>query len=699
MVGAQRGLFILAAIAALAVPVTPGDSFEIGPAPDAGGKVGVRAPYSPSEKEFYLEAGSVDVLRPGLKMTINGVTNVVSGQKPVVDFTITDDFGNPLDRTGATTPGVVTVRFAVAVWDGLFYKNLIVASGNPSRDTAGAWQPVSDGRYTYTFAAALPTFDATKPLTLFGGARRTMTDILGKDYFVNVFKDGYSPDFKTSATTWGVTTTAKCNQCHDPLSLHGGNYFEVKACAVCHNPNNMTSASNAEFNGLSFWHKIHAGIDEEIGHITYPQDLRNCTTCHDPDPKTAPMNYTWFASMPNRAGLANSGPSREACGSCHADVDFKTGKNHSPQNLPQANDDACDSCHAPQGELEWDASVLGAHTVPYESTQLKGLKTQIVSVVNVGPGKKATVTFKITNNAGTVLDPKPFGTNLNIVLGGPTIDYGTGQTSPAQPFRENASGATFNGSTAVYTMTNAIPASAVGTWTFSIECRQTVTLQKGVGGTISFTEGAVNPVFYAAVTDAAPVARRRVIDSAKCNVCHDRLVLHGGQRFITSLPPTGVPEVPECVICHNPNSSDSGRRPASANPPESVQMARMIHRIHTGEEMTQEYTVYGFGGSVNNFNEVTYPGDRRNCVRCHTSMTTADLPMPEGTLNVITLRDYYSPQGPGTAACVGCHDNKDTAAHAYLNTATFPGSTQPAEACGVCHGTNSEWSPTKVHAR
>ena len=36
--------------------------------------------------------------------------------------------------------------------------------------------------------------------------------------------------------------------------------------------------------------------------------------------------------------------------------------------------------------------------------------------------------------------------------------------------------------------------------------------------------------------------------------CHDRLVLHGGQRFLTE----------ECVMCHNPNASDVARRPAEA---------------------------------------------------------------------------------------------------------------------------------------
>ena len=49
--------------------------------------------------------------------------------------------------------------------------------------------------------------------------------------------------------------------------------------------------------------------------------------------------------------------------------------------------------------------------------------------------------------------------------------------------------------------------------------------------------------------------------------------------------------------------------------------------------------------------------------------------------------------GPGTAACLGCHDTRDAAAHAYLNTAVF------GEACGACHGANSEWSVSKVHAR
>ena len=97
------------------------------------------------------------------------------------------------------------------------------------------------------------------------------------------------------------------------------------------------------------------------------------------------------------------------------------------------------------------------------------------------------------------------------------------------------------------------------------------------------------------------------MDLANCNTCHDQLVLHGGQRFNTE----------ECVICHNPNASDAARRPADQAPVESIDFKRMIHRIHTGEELTQDFTIYGFGGTVTNFNEVRFPGDRRDCTTCH----------------------------------------------------------------------------------
>ena len=167
---------------------------------------------------------------------------------------------------------------------------------------------------------------------------------------------------------------------------------------------------------------------------------------------------------------------------------------------------------------------------------------------------------------------------------------------------------------------------------------------------------------------------------AQCNQCHDRLALHGGQRLVTD----------ECVICHNPTEGDQSQRPASAGAKESISFQRLIHRIHTGEELTQDFTVYGFNGSVNNYNEVRFPGDRRNCAKCHASGAYIP-PLATGIDSVTTLRDYFTPQGPSTASCLGCHDNRDAAAHAYLNTTSFGGDT-PAEACATCHGSGKDWA-------
>jgi len=402
----------------------------------------------------------------------------------------------------------------------------------------------------------------------------------------------------------------------------------------------------------------------DFSKVAFPQDIRNCTTCHAAPATQAPNWYTY--------------PSRAACASCHDDINWTTGANH-PAGA-QADDSKCASCHVPQGDQEFDASIQGAHTVPYKSKQLKGLHAEIQSVSNAVPGQKPTVTFKITQNDGSSVATATFGSNLNLLMGGPTTDYSI------NPFREAASKASFNGTVAVYTFTNAIPANAVGTWSFSIEARRTVTLNPPAPEGASFTEGAMNPVYYASVDGSAVAERRMVVDLANCNKCHDRLALHGGQRLNTE----------ECVMCHNPNADDGSRRPADKGPVESIDFKRMIHRIHTGENLTQDFTIYGFGTppSVNNFNEVLFPGDRRDCEKCHATDTqqVSENP-PAGLLATTTLRDWYTPTQHYAAACLGCHDTKAAAAHAFVNTAPF------GEACAACHGADAEFAVDKVHAR
>ncbi len=679
--------------------------------------------YPATSKEAYLTQAQLDFARPGIVYKINSVT-IGADRKPVIDVTITDSLGAPVDRLGVQTPGVVTASFVLAWYnpatrDYTSYATRTATAAPPAPPAnigktaiqatglSGTVVDVELGHFKFNSSTVLPAgFDQTKTHTIAVYGRRTMPDFIpvigGKVYIDNAELD-FRPDGQAVVDKWDVIQERNaCNQCHDPLSAHGDVRQDAKLCVLCHSPQTTDPDTGNTVDMRVFIHKIHRGenlpsviagtpyhiignaqSDNDYSTVVMPQDIRNCQNCHEGRNP---------AQKPSQSDVWYTKPARAPCGACHDDINWVTGAGH--PGGAQADDSACASCHVPQGDTEYDAGIRTAHTVPYRSAQLKGLNATILGVTNVGPGKKPTVTFKLTENDGKILDPKTLGgsasPSLNLLLGGPSTDYGTGQAPPAQPIRESATNASFNGSVATYTFTKAIPADAKGTWAVAIEARRTITFNPAPkAGPPTYTEGAVNPITYVAVTDGAPVPRRSVVLLATCNNCHDRLATtfsHGGQRIA----------IEECDICHNPNADDSDARPASADPPESILLKRMIHRIHSGENLTQEYSVYGHSGTPTPFNEVRYPGDRKDCVQCHTSASTYNLPLPNGAIPAITLRDYFSPQGPATSACLGCHDNIDAAAHAYLNTVTTPFF---AEACASCHGDGKDWDVVKVHAR
>ncbi len=667
----QRGLLVMATAGALAIPAYMPDNGVTTIAPETKDRAVSKADgaaYDTSSIEFYLDADTQAWIRPGLNVTIGAVTNFAPGQKPTVALTITDDLKQGLDVTGGTTPGVISLRFVPATWDAAnrTYRDLLTVSSNPSRDNAGTWADLGGGKYTYTFALALQAsgWDAATPATLAVVGSRNLTDIVGKNYYVNQWKD-FVPSTGADATgkVWAATTNTMCTNCHDPLTFtgsnwpHGGNYRSIRTCVLCHNKSNMNLATNEEFNGQKFFHQIHAGLNEFPGEdITYPQPINNCDGCHDPK---AANGATWAMY-----------PGRTACGSCHVTVDF------AKHAGGQTDDSKCAMCHVPDSGKEWDISVTGAHVLEYNSTQSNGYVSSIVSVSNVKVGQSPTIVLKVVDKKGAKVDPTKLGT-CSPMFAGPTADYGAGTWLPVPPATTATKGYTredartkgvydATAGTLTYTFAGKIPTDLKGSVGFTLDLRNNVTLYKA-DGTVrnaAFRDAAQNPFYYASLDSKPAVARRTSVTIAQCNKCHDRLAGHGGQRLQTQ----------ECVMCHNP---------MVAAGTESVDMKRMVHRIHTGENLTQPYFT---------FNEVTYPGDRRNCVTCHSS-TGFYLSTDPTRLSTPTPTDYFTPQGPTTAACLGCHDAKAFAAHAYLNTAPF------GEACQTCHKQGDDWGVDKVHAR
>lgn len=670
----------------------PGETRVVAPRGGEGGPP--QTLYPATSKEHYLSKEDFDFLRPGLNTTIVSVSNVAPGQNPIVEVQFTDDLGQPLDRNGVLTPGAIQAEFILGAWNAPAYEyvNLTTVTFGgltlPLHDIGGTWQDVAVGDSKYTFKTALPaTFDVTQTVTLGIYSGRNTQDFIGKNFNAPAALKTFRPDGRTAIPVFASLDTQSCNSCHDPLQFHGqfGPPIEdVKLCVMCHTSQMPTFPTGETLDFKILIHKLHdasnlpsvkAGTpyapvpgEDDFSTVVFPQDIRNCAKCHAPLAST-PDSPNWFTR-----------PARAACGSCHDDVNFATGANH-PAG-PYSDDSACANCHAPQGDHEWDASIRGAHTVPTKSAQLKGLSLNIVSVTNTAPGQNPTVVFQATNGDGSAVDPSTLG-NAFLVLSGPTTDYGT---VPFSLF-ESVKKATFDGTNATFTATNAIPANATGSWAVALSALRSVPLKPAPRlGPANVSESALNPVTYVAVTDPQPVARRTVVNRDNCNACHDDLALHGRNFKNTFM----------CVMCHNPNGDDSSQRPVAKLPPESIDFKRMIHRIHTGEDLAQDYTIYGFQSSVHNFNDVRFPGDRRDCLKCHANTDTYQIPEDDALatrLPTNTPRDWYTPMQPVATACLGCHSEKHQAAHAFQMTAPF------GEACMACHAPDAFFSVDKVHAR
>jgi len=197
-----------------------------------------------------------------------------------------------------------------------------------------------------------------------------------------------------------IVATAKCNECHRKLGgipgdsaessgagFHGGNRNETRFCMVCHTDQRKFGRTEATINPttLAFTsatekvdgravgnmpnniHKIHMGgllakKNYNYGgtlynEVKFPQDIRNCTKCHD-------GSATSTAQTAQGDNWKNV-PNRLACGGCHDGINFATGQGvtigdaakgltsttsfngfaHGGQS--QADDSLCTTCHTP----------------------------------------------------------------------------------------------------------------------------------------------------------------------------------------------------------------------------------------------------------------------------------------------------------------------------------------------------------------
>ena len=668
----------------------------------------------------YLDPATVQFVRPGLTIKVQSAS--IAGDGTITaTYTLSDPSGLPLDAAGVTTPGTISLSFLAAnIPQGqeqyVSYitrsatGSVVPTTNQPAADSGGTTTQVAPGEYSYTFKTKAAGFDPTVTNTIgIYGSRNLAVFNLGTNYASTTFN--FVPNGSPVNTTRDVIRDASCNRCHDQLSAHGGSRRGMAVCVMCHTPQNVDPDTGNSLDLKVMAHKIHMGSSlpsviagtpyqiigfqgsvNDFSAVVDPAMAQRCTVCHSQTSGAA------------QATAYLTEPTRTTCGSCHDDVNFATGANHAAG--PQPDDSRCSTCHIPQGASDFDASIVGAHMVPVDSSLLSGLKATIDNISNGTAGSQPTVTFTLTDNAGNGVPLSALG-SLSLTMAGPTTDYGYtifGSDVASTPgyVTESATKATCSaGGACTYTFKHAVPADATGTYAIGLEARRTETVLAGRPNQQTIQYGAANPVSYFSVDGSTAAPRRLAVELTNCNQCHYKLSLHGTLRNNTLY----------CVMCHNPSNTDATTRASATNPadktlpPQGINFNMLVHRIHYGPNATaagakNPYIVVGFGGSHNDFSTTLFPplnpngspGDTQNCSLCHVNGSELNLPL--GLNPVVDPQGWINPNQAISGACSGCHTSKPEASHMLLNT-----STELGESCTVCHSSGSAYAVDKVHAQ
>lgn len=735
--------------------------------------------------------------RPAPRELYAFIVDAILDGAPVIDFMVTDEFG-----TGV--PGLVqgeTVAFSFTVskllpgmggktdnWSTYMRSNRApdgLANGAPTTYSSGTVEDLGNGNYRMTFDEALEDISGISfepNLTHRVGMEIRSASVSGQSIPNSATYDTSFDILPATGEFEGISTRRiavqeDCAACHgrrEDFAFHGGARKDINQCVSCHQPE-FESSTGDSIDFTVMVHKIHAGTSlsepyelcgfacrrfgaapVSFNEVTYPQDLKNCQTCHDPaNPETPEADW-----VDNRATAM-------VCASCHDNLTFDetglTNENRNHIGLAQP-DSTCVACHSQSGFL--------LSNLEYHEDEARMLARQfqfnILEVANAAEGDSPLVTFSVTDptNGDTPYDltthPAFTGgsTSMSIVFAWPNTDFSnisngdgteTAGRAPAQPasFTAVSSGSSlpsgvFDNGDGTYTLdTSALANPLVVPMTNPPLGSGTVTLQGRVSGQFVNRIPIPGASKAFAINDPQANPRRQIVDLDKCQDCHavnDALAFHGDQRN---------DNLEACATCHNPNATDLFRRPVDPDgelnsenlaaldgrEDQSVNFMYMIHAIHAADVREEKYVAYGFSGAFD-FSHITYPRPVSDCTACHMD-GTYNLPLENVLATTVATNatrlgpNQYAPSNaaaedptddnnlsPEGAACASCHDSAFALDHmsfrgttpisfgnAFLlnpNPNTDPDTQEmidmaPAENCSFCHGPNGFISVSDAH--
>ena len=561
------------------------------------------------------------------------------------------------------------------------------------------------GYYTYTFSTDIK--DTTKTNGVVFEPNRTHRVVIQLSYpnkaGATVVKNPYF-DFTIdasgnavavtdSAKTHKVVDISSCNECHGKLGLHGGGRLDTQYCVMCHNAGTTDANSGNVLDLSTMVHKIHAGekVNElfgkdytiwgykdgqnSYGEVTYPQPLTNCTKCHDGSKKDAAGN-----ALTPQGDNWKTMPSRAACGTCHAGINFATGKGATIAEAEadldagravgttatghvggaKANDSQCLLCH--------DATTIPTYHVTVDPTGANGrggypLNTALntptpgfpsgqgpsipvasqlnlpagvykinfeikqVTVAGAAGAKKASVVYRILKD-GLPVTLNATGKLIDNVDGTPSIYVGyaitqDGITAPADWNKSiNAAVMDFRDAKGGNAQTGP-DASGYYTATFAAVIPDAAAMVTGALG-INYN-GFVQlnlSAYPKGIRLREPQFAMKLADgytARRSIVSNAKCNNCHGQLGVEPSFHSGARNNGEgCAICHDANNATGHTGAANSfGGGWNVGIKNLAHSIHGSAKRAQAYTYEATAANPDGFKKVTYPGVLKDCEQCH----------------------------------------------------------------------------------
>lgn len=314
----------------------------------------------------------------------------------------------------------------------------------------------------------------------------------------------------------------------------------------------------------------------------------------------------------------------------------------------------------------------GTEGVPGKNAYLtgKGLKLDVIDTQIVGT--TATVTFRITDDAGTPLDREGKYTegavNVRTVLArldvaadgqpGQYTAYTTKvQTSPITGQSADQGAADEGGKFTEVDFSQGIYSYELGTAINVADPNQTHTLAMWATRDFEGARYTAEAVKHFRPAGGDATVKRDIVRTESCNACHNPLKAHEGARR----------DVEGCITCHSEQTAD----PDTGN---TVDFTVMIHKIHRGKNLPSvkagtPYEIIGYNQSVHDYSTVGYPQELQHCDTCHTG-DQGDVWMNKPTMKSCgschDLVSFVDPAPPGMTLHVGgaqADDSKCTVCH------------------------------------